>query len=102
MHRYSLETSIKRVFGSQVDPYITNVTMSGGQTRSRRDFGHPYGRVDRTKSSIGATAADWIDNAYARGAWDLIRGAGSPFYPGEMNWTRFHRACLLAICCLLR
>jgi len=45
----TLETSIKRMFASQVDPYITNATMSGGQTRSRHDLGHPYGRVGPNK-----------------------------------------------------
>lgn len=56
----------------QVDPYITDATVSEGRAWSWHDLGHPYGRIGRTKSSIGAITADWI------GVWDLIRGAGSP------------------------
>lgn len=70
------ETPIKRVFNSHVDPYIIDATVSEGQDRGT----HPYGRVGQTKSSIRSQHGRLNRQCVcARGAWDLIRVAGSPF-----------------------
>lgn len=80
------EMSIKCVFSSQFDPYITDATVPRGGERDRGTISGTH-KGESAEQKARLVPPRPIESAVrareARGT--LIRGAGSPFCPGEMN-----------------